>query len=138
MLIRQIGRPASLLILITIGILGLSLLHSQSHRNAKAQGDAYEQELLKGKDLLRRRNYEDALKSFKRENEMRGKKTAECYNLMSVSYFSLEAYKNDVDSAEKVIELAGGEKGLLANAYNNKGLALQVLAQRKDQKKLQA
>ena len=138
MITRQIRRPTSLLILITLGILGLSLFDSQSHTNANAQGDAYEQELSKGKDLLRRRNYEDALKSFKRANEMRGKKSAECYNLMCDAYFSIEAYKNVVESAEKVIEFAAGEKGLLANAYNNKGLALQILAERKDQKKLQA
>src|SRR5215216_611804 len=126
-------RFASLLILITIVIPGLSLLDSPSYIAARAQDDdAYEQELAKGKDLLRRRNYEDALKSFKRANEMRGKKSAECYNLMTDAYFSMEAYKNVIESAEKVIEFAGGEKGLLANAYNNKGLALQMLAERKD------
>jgi peroxiredoxin/Flp pilus assembly protein TadD len=131
-------RPTSLLILIALSVTGVLFLDAQPYRIAQAQDDAYEQELLKGKDLLRRRNYEDALKSFKRANEMRGKKSAECYDLMSDAYFALEAYKNVIESADKVIEFAAGDKSRLANAYNNKGLALQILAERKDEKKLQA
>ena len=138
MMTRQIGRPAPLLILIAIGIVSVLLLGFESYPTARAQDDAYQQELLKGKDLLRRRNYEDALKSFKRANEMRGKKSAECYYLMCEAYFSLGAYKNVIESAEKVIEFAGDNKQLAWNGYNNKGLALQTLAERKDQKKLQA
>jgi peroxiredoxin len=37
-----------------------------------------------------------------------------------------------------VIEFAGSDKQLLVKAYNNKGLALQAQADKKDQKKLQA
>jgi len=138
MIPRQIGGPASLLILITILLVGASLLDSKPYIIVKAQSDTYQQELSAGKDLLRRRNYEDALRSFKRANEMRGKKSAECYYLMSEAYFSLGAYKNVIESAEKVVEFAGDNKQLTWNGYNNKGLALQTLAEKKDQKKLQA
>jgi len=134
MIPRQIGGPTSLLMLITILLLGVSFFDSITG----AQSDTYQQELSAGKDLLRRRNYEDALKSFKRANEMRGKKSAECYYLMSEAYFSLGAYKNVIESAEKVIEFAGDNKQLAWNGYNNKGLALQTQAEKKDQKKLQA
>ena len=136
MLTRQIGRPTSLLISIIIPILALSLLATV--RNTEAQDDAYNAELSKGKDLLRKRNYEEALKSFKRANEMRGKQSAECYDLMCDAYFSLEAYKNVIESADKVIEFAGDAKHRIVNAWNNKGLALQILAEKKDLKKLQA
>jgi peroxiredoxin len=51
---------------------------------------------------------------------------------------ALEAYKNAIECADKVIELASGDRQLLLKAYNNKGLALQQSADRKDQKKLQA
>ena len=126
--------------LATIGILALLLLQLQPTRSVKAQDpdEAAEEEVLKGKDLLRQHKYEDALKSFKRANEMRGKKSAECYTLMAEAYFGLEAYKNVIESAEKVLEVAGGDKDLMMKAYNNKGLALQAQAERKDQKKLQA
>lgn len=132
-------RPTSLLVLIFIAILGVLLLDtSQSTVAAARDDDAYEEELVKGKDLLRRRQYEDALKSFKRANEMRGKKSAECFDLMCEAYFGLGANKNVLESAEKVLEFAGDDKQLLLKGYNNKGLALQALAERKDSKKLEA
>ena len=135
----MMSRPTSLMILISTAILGLLLMDAPRPNVAAAQDDdAYEQELLKGKELLRRRQYEDALKSFKRANEMRGKKSAECFNFMSEAYLALGAHKNVIDSAEKVLEFAGDDKQLILNAYNNKGLALQASAERKDQKKLQA
>lgn len=137
MITRQPGRP--ILLMILIGFLGLMLIGSAPYVATRAQDDdAYEEELLKGKDLLRRRQYEDALKSFKRANEMRGKKSAECFNLMAETYYGLEAYKNAIESADKVLELAGDNKGFICNAYNFKGLALQAFAEKKDQKKLQA
>lgn len=139
MMTCQFSRPTSLMILITIGVFGLLLLDPQPNQTVKAQADdAYEEEVIKGKALLRERRYEDALKSFKRANEMRDKKSAECFNLMCEAYLGLLAYKNVVESADKVIELAGDDKDLLFRAYNNKGLALQLSAEKKDQKKLQA
>ena len=131
-------RPTSL-ILIFIAILSVLLLNTPQFDVAAARDDAaYDEELVKGKDLLRRRQYEDALKSFKRANEMRGKKSAECFDLMSEAYFGLGAHKNVLESAEKVLEFAGDEKELILKAHNNRGLALQALAERKDSKKLQA
>ena len=132
-------RPASLTILFFIAILSVLVLDTPPSGVAATQDDdAFEEELLKGKDMLRRRQYEEALKSFKRANEMRDKKCAECFNLMCDAYLGLGAHKNVLESAEKVIEFAGDDKELLVKAYNNKGLALQALAERKDQKKLQA
>ncbi|HET8781568.1 MAG TPA: redoxin domain-containing protein [Pyrinomonadaceae bacterium] len=98
----------------------------------------WEAHLTKGHDLLRRGLAEDALKSFKRANEMQGKKCAECLSLMAEAYIALEAYKNVVETADKVLELAGDDKKLAWKAYNDKGSALQMWAERKDQKKLQA
>ena len=135
---RQPGRPISPMILIAIGLLGLLLTGSDPYPAARAQDDGYEEEVLKGKDLLRRRQYEEALKSFKRANEMRDKKSGECFNLMAEAYFGLGAYKNVIESADKAIEFGGDDKRLIMNAYNNKGLGLQASAEKKDQKKLQA
>ncbi|HKO97488.1 MAG TPA: redoxin domain-containing protein [Pyrinomonadaceae bacterium] len=103
-----------------------------------AQDDAfaYETEYQKGIDLLRRRQYEDALKSFKRANEMRGKKSPEALLGMAQSYMGLEAYKNVIDTAEKVLELEPNNAEFRAQAYNYKGLALQSQADMKDEKKL--
>lgn len=139
MMTLQPGRPTSLIILISITFLGLLLLDLDHYRNVRADDeDAFEEEILKGKDLLRRRRYEDALQSFERANEMRGKKSAECFNLMAEAYLGLRAYKDVIESAEKVLELAGDDRRLILKARRNIGLGLQGSAEKKDQKKLQA
>ncbi len=106
----------------------------------RAQDDdgSYESELQKGLDLLRRRQYEEALKSFKRANQMRDKKSAECYLGMAQAYDGLEAFKNVIESCDKAIEFGGNDIELRARAYNLKGLALRDQSEGKDQKKLQA
>ena len=104
---------------------------------AQNTDEAYETELQKGRDLLRRRNYEDALKSFKRANDMRGKKSAESLFGMAQAYYGLEAFKNVADTADKLIAVAGDDKRMLLQAYNMKGIALQAQAEMKNEKKLQ-
>jgi peroxiredoxin len=105
----------------------------------RSQGNdaSFESEVQNATNLLRRRRYEDALKSFKRANDMRDKKSAECFFGMAEAYLGLEAYKSAVDSCEKIIELAGSDTQLQAQAYNLEGIALQTQAGVKDQKKLQ-
>ena len=137
MLTRQTGRLIPIVILMTIGMLA-SLPKPAATWTAAAQDLDYDEEFMKGRDLYRRGKYEDALKSFKRANDLRDKKSAECYGWMSETYIALEAYKNAIECADKTIELANGDRQLLLKAYNNKGLALQSSAERKDQKKLQA
>jgi len=97
----------------------------------------YDTELQKGFDLLRRRRWEDALKSFKRANEMRNKQSAEAFYGMAQAYQGLDAHKNVIESCDKMIELSAGNPQGQAQCYNLKGIALQTLAALKDQKKLQ-
>ena len=106
--------------------------------NTSAQDLDFEEEFMKGRELFRRRKYEDALKSFKRANDLRDKKSAECFGWMCETYLAMGAYKNAIESADRVIELAKEDQRLIVRAYNNKGLALQAWADRKDEKKLQA
>lgn len=107
---------------------------------ARAQapdGATYEQEIQTGRDLMRRRRYEDALKAAKRANELKGKLSAEAFLLMANAFMGLEAYKNVVQSCERVIELAPNDVSLQSQAHNLKGIALQKQSDGKDQKKLQ-
>lgn len=138
LLTARTGRLTILLVLISLGLVG-SLLRSPHAYIATAQDEpTFEDQIESGKRLFRQRRYEEALKSFKRANEMRDKKCAECYGWMSETYMGLEAYKNVVEAADKAVEFAGADQQLLLRAYNNKGLALQASAEKKDQKKLQA
>jgi peroxiredoxin len=146
---RLSERNARLMRLLRIGVglgfLGLLLLMEPGGgkwRNgpiARAQDNdvSYEAEVQKGLDLLRRDNYEEALKSFKHANDMRNKKSAECLLGMAQAYQGLEAYKNVVTTCDKIIEVAGNDTQLRAQAYNLKGLAIQSQSEGKDQKKLQ-
>jgi len=139
MLTTQLGRLIPLLVLIAVAV-PASLFDSTGAWAARIQDpdNSYDDLVQEGKDLFRQHRYDDALKKFKRANEMREKKSAECYGWMSETYLALEAYKNVIDASEKVIELAGDNRQLLFTAYNNKGLALQASAEKKDQKKLLA
>ena len=98
--------------------------------------EAYDLEMQKAAQFMRRRLYEDALKSFKRANEMRGKKCVECLFGMGQAYFGMQAFKSVHESCDKVLELAGNDNDLRARTYNLKGLAMQAQAEGKDQKKL--
>src|ERR1700738_4524971 len=136
------------LIRLTIGLLVASAIagtfwtsftaaRSQGAQGGQEGDAAYATEFQKGLDLLRRRRYEDALKSFKRANEMRNKQSAECFYGMAQAYVGVEAYKSAAESCDKMIEFAGGDTQKKAQAYNLKGIVVQKQAESKDQKKLQ-
>src|SRR5437773_4786427 len=142
------GRSRPILIRLSIGFLvmlalagacwpSFSIVRSQEAQGTQGSDGLYDSEFQKGLDLLRRRRYEDALKSFKRANEMRNKQSAQCFFGMAQAYMGLEAYKSAAESCDKMIEFAGGDTQKQAQAYNLKGVAVQTLAEAKDQKKLQ-
>ena len=123
--------------LLILGVAMVLVLVGPSPVATSQDTDAFQEELTKGRGLLRKSQFEEALKSFKRANEMRGKKCAECLSLMADAYYGLEDYKKVVETADKAIALAGDDKQLVSKVYINKGLALQASAEKKDQKKLQ-
>ena len=130
-----------LLLLLTLA--SLQLLPPTSNANngnsnvvVAQEDDAAEIELQKATDLLRRRNFEDALKSFKRANDLRAKKCAPCLYGMTQAYLGMEAHKSAAETADKLIAAAAEDKQLVLKGHNVKGLALQELAKGKDQKKL--
>jgi peroxiredoxin len=101
-------------------------------------GATYEEEIQTGRNFMRQRKWEDALKAFKRANDLKGKTSAEAYLAMANAYMGLEAFKNVAQSADKVIEFAANDRELQAQAYNLKGIAIQKQSDGgKDQKKLQ-
>jgi thiol-disulfide isomerase/thioredoxin len=99
--------------------------------------NTFEEEIANGRNFLRRRRFEDALKSFKRANDLKDKKCAQCFYLMANAYMGLEAYRNVVTNCDTVIQWATSDTELQVQAYNLKGVALQRLADIKDLKKLQ-
>ena len=103
---------------------------------AAQDGESYDSQLAKGEQFLRSHRWEDALKSFKRANDLKDKRSIEASLGMVQAYYGLQAYKNVVDVCEKIVEMAAGDSKTLAQVYNYEGIALQTQANVKDQKKL--
>jgi thiol-disulfide isomerase/thioredoxin len=134
---KALARPTVLLgVLLTFSTLAESQVQQTSAPAQETNDAAFRQEFESGKALFRQHKYDDALKSFRRANELRDKKCADCYAWMTDTYFSLEAYKNVIAAADKAVALAPTDTQLLIKVYNNKGLALQAQANKKDQEKL--
>jgi peroxiredoxin len=137
---RRIGFGAGLLIafLVLLSPAGSFWTTFPFAKSPAPQGNdtSYDSEFQKGLDLLRRRRWEDALKTFKRANEMRNKQSADCFYGMAQAYQGLDEYKNVVESCDKVIIFSASDTKMQAAGYNLKGIALQAQAP-KDEKKLQ-
>ena len=129
-------------LLIPLTIAGLQLIPPTSRANSTdtsvlaQDDDAAEIEIKKGNEALRRRRFEDALKSFKRANDLRNKSCVMCLYGMAQSYFAMDAFKNAADTADKLIAVAGDDKDAVLYGYNVKGLSIRAMAEGKDQKKL--
>lgn len=114
-----------------------AFLTGRTVRAQQPNGATYEEEIQTGRNFMRQRKWEDALKAFKRANDLKGKTSAEAYLLMANAFMGLEAYKNVAQSADKVVEFAGNDPEMQVQAYNLKGIAIQQQSDGKDQKKLQ-
>ena len=135
---RVLARPTLLLpVLFAFSSLVAAQAQQTSAPPPETNDAAFRQEFESGKDLFRQRRYDEALKSFRRANEVREKKCADCYAWMTDTYFSLEAYRSVILAADKAVALAPTDTRILFKVYNNKGLALQAQADKKDQEKLQ-
>jgi tetratricopeptide (TPR) repeat protein len=103
----------------------------------EANKSDYDQQIAAGHDFMRQRRYDEALKAFKRANELKNQNSAEALFLMANAYMGLEAYKAVANTCDKVIELSPNDAARQAQAYNLKGIAIQKQSEGKDQKKLQ-
>lgn len=103
----------------------------------QGDGSGYDEQITAGRAFMRQRRYDDALKAFKRANELKGQTSAEALLLMANAYMGLAAYKTVATTCDKVIELTANDPATQAQALNLKGIAIQKQSDGKDQKKLQ-
>lgn len=103
----------------------------------EGDGAGYDEQITAGRNFMRQRRYDDALKAFKRANELKGQTSAEALFLMANAYMGLAAYKTVATTCDKVIELTANDRAMQAQALNLKGIAIQKQSDGKDQKKLQ-
>ena len=103
----------------------------------QADASSYDELIGAGRKFMTSRRYEEALKAFKRANDLKGQASTEALFEMANAYMGLEAYKTVAITCDKVIELAANDSAMQAQAYNLKGIAIQKQSEGKDQKKLQ-
>ena len=141
-LTRVLNKKLACCLLIAVIVAGLQIILPPANANSgnsivtAQDDDVAETEVQKGTQLLRQRRFEDALKSFKRANELRGKNCAQCLYGMAQTYFAMEAYKSTAETADKLIAAAADDRKLVLYAHNLRGLSMRAMAEGKDRKKL--
>jgi peroxiredoxin/Tfp pilus assembly protein PilF len=124
-------------VLIFVATTGLSQGSGGQASGQQPDASGYDEQITAGRDFMRQRRYEDALKAFKRANELKGQTSAEALFLMANAYMGLAAYKTVATTCDKVIELTANDPAMQAQALNLKGISIQKQSDGKDQKKLQ-
>lgn len=133
------SRSLIILNLLALSFITASLSPKMTTRVSAQQIDAsgYDEQITAGRNFMRQRRYDDAVKAFKRANEIKGQASVEALFLMANAFMGLEAYKTVVATCDKVIELTANDPAMQAQALNLKGIAMQKQSDGKDQKKLQ-
>jgi len=90
----------------------------------------------RGRQALERRQYEEALKAFRQASDAAGQKCAECFYAMAKAYEGLGASRNVVSSCDRALDLAVSDTALTVLSRQTKGVALQTLAETRDQNRL--
>src|SRR5215831_17411328 len=89
---------------------------------SKASDDEFE----RGRQLLQRRQYFEAVKAFQHANQLADGKSAACFLAMAQAMQGMKVYQNAADAAQSAIMYGGGDTRLLARAHSIRGLAFQA------------
>ena len=99
-------------------------------QDVPGKASASDDEFERGRQLLQRREYFEALKAFQHANLLAGGKSATCFLAMAQAMQGMKAYQNAVDDAHSAIVYGADDTRLMARAHSTRGLALQALAER--------
>jgi thiol-disulfide isomerase/thioredoxin len=101
-----------------------------------AKGRAAQEEMQKGDGFTQRRQYEEALQSYKKAFSLTGKTSFEACLGMALAYRGLGAHKNVADVCLDALKLTQDARQL-AGVHNMRGAALVALADKPDDKRLE-
>jgi thiol-disulfide isomerase/thioredoxin len=96
---------------------------SDSRDNPQQVSQQYRELLAEAIDLLKREQYEDAVKAFKEANDEADGKSAECLLGLAMAFNSMGAHKNAAKEARKAVEVASDSRTQV-QSYTQLGLAL--------------
>ena len=119
---------------LALTVVGAQLLAQQPADPAKVQ--AAQEEMEKADGFAQRRQYEQALQSYKKAFTLTGKTSFQACMGMALAYRGLGAHKNVADICVDALKLAGDGKERAA-VHNMRGAALVALSDKPDDKRLQ-
>ncbi|HEX6974831.1 MAG TPA: redoxin domain-containing protein [Vicinamibacterales bacterium] len=94
----------------------------------------YTDKLTEGDALLAKRQWEDALKAFKRASALRDKSSLAAHAGMARAYYGMGAYKNAIDSWTEALKVTNGDAKSEATCHNQRGMALFASTTKADKK----
>jgi len=127
---RRTSRPHSVLVVLLV-LSGAARLATQE------KSSNYEEELRNGDAYMQRHMFEQALQAYKHAYALKDKSSYEAAVGMALAYRGLGAHKNVLDVSADGLKLAGDDKTHQAQMHNLRGVALVVLADKPNDKKLQ-
>jgi thioredoxin-like negative regulator of GroEL len=98
------------------------------------QAAEYTDKLREGDALLAKRQWEEALKAFKRASTLKDKTSVAAYAGMARAYYGMGAYKNAVESWTDALKYTNGDAKMEATCRNQRGMALFASTGKADKK----
>ncbi len=125
--VRMLVLPVATLILFTLAPV----------RAAQQDKDTeYATQLLQGDTAIAGRQWEEALKAYKRASSLHNKTSAAAHAGMARAYFGMAAYKSAVDSWTEALKYTAGDTKLEALCRNQRGLSLFAMADKPTDRKV--
>lgn len=99
-------------------------------------GQEFDLAMTDGENALKKRQYEDAIRAFKKASGLRNKTSPEAHFGMARAYREMKAFKSAADSCTDALKHVGDNRGLEAGIRNIRGAALFALAEKIDDKRV--
>jgi len=121
---------ATLRLIIQFFILGIAVTLAIAVLPSKAGSAEEEFDSVFDKASLnyRQGKYEEALKLYKKANDLKDNANPECLWGMAQTFNKLGAHKNTLQTCDRLIQVSGGDIGFLAKAWNLRGNTLSAAA----------
>jgi thiol-disulfide isomerase/thioredoxin len=96
----------------------------------------YAAALRKGDAELKLRRYEAAIEAFNEANALKNKQSADAFYGLSMAFYGLQAFKSSAEAAANGLKHVGDNARLMASLRNQRGAALQSMAEKPTDKEL--
>lgn len=120
-----------------LALLGAAQAMPAPETPAAAATDPAAVKLIEAGQLLEQRRYDEALEAYKKANRLAGGSCAECLLGLARAANQVGAFADAIDSSRQVIALSK-DRGVLAQAHNQLGLALLQRSKSKEREDLAA